>query len=106
MTAQPRVVDNPPQERFELWLEEELVGILGYRNEAEVGVATGRPDAVVGFMYTVVEEEHRGRGLAATLVRAGFDAARERGWTVRPVCTYVQHFLSLHREYRDLVVDE
>lgn len=106
MTTHPRIVENPSQERFELWLGEELVGILGYRDEAEVGDTPGRPGAVVGFMYTVVEEEHRGRGLAAELVRRGLDTARERGWTVRPVCTYVQRFLSLHGEYRDLVVDK
>lgn len=98
------MLDNPSHERFDLWLGDELVGILGYRDEGELPGSTARSDDVIAFMHTVVKEEFGGRGLAAILVRAALDSASERGWKVRPICTYVQHYLSVNQERLDVLV--
>lgn len=98
-----QIVENAAQDRFELWMDGELVGIIGYAIEGG-DCMPGKAGAgcVVALMHTVVMEEYWHRGLAAMLVRHTLDTARERGWSVRPVCTYVQAFLTKHPEYAPL----
>ncbi|ELB93003.1 GNAT family N-acetyltransferase [Rhodococcus opacus] len=104
--AEARVLDNPAHERFDLWLGDELVGILGYRDEDDIPGFTAKPGEVVAFMHTVVKEEFGGQGLAAILVGEALSSARRRGWKVRPICTYVQRYLALHPEHLDVLVAE
>lgn len=97
-------VVNAAQSRFELWLNGDLVGIMGYyESELTKGGRAGRP-MVVSFMHTVITEDFGHRGLAGVLVRGALDHARVYGWKVRPVCTYVQRFLADNPEYREVVV--
>ncbi|MFF2107238.1 N-acetyltransferase [Rhodococcus sp. ACS1] len=110
------VIDNADQNRFELRLSGDLVGILGYFALADTppgaGVVArppgpksrGRQAPVVSFMHTVIVEDFGHRGLAALMVGRSLDLARGYGWKVRPVCTYVQRFVAGHPDYRDLMV--
>ncbi|EQM31065.1 acetyltransferase [Rhodococcus sp. P27] len=100
------LVDNPSHERFELLSDDELVGILGYRDEDEISGSGAEAGDVVAYMHTVVKEEYGGQGLAAVLVQFAMDCAREREWSVRPVCTYVQRYLGEHPEYLELLVED
>lgn len=100
------LVDNPSHERFELLSDDELIGILGYRDEDQILGHRAESGDVVAYMHTVVKEEYGGRGYAAMLVQFAMDRARERTWAVRPVCTYVQRYLGDHPEYLDLLVDD
>lgn len=54
---------------------------------------------------TFTPRTSRGRGVAARLVRAALDHARERGWRVVPTCWYVAQWIDRHPEYRDLLAD-
>lgn len=97
--------DNAAQSRFELYAGGDLIGILGYAVEtADTPAPEAGAGTQVAFMHTVIMEEQWRRGLAAELVDFAFARARERGWRVRPVCTYVQRFVSKHRGYEDLLV--
>lgn len=98
------VTDNKDQNRFELRLNGDLVGILGYFDTDRPSGVPGRNHPVVDFLHTVIVEDFGHRGLAGVLVGRSLDLARERGWRVRPVCTYVQRFLTAHPEYRDVVL--
>ncbi|TQF69357.1 N-acetyltransferase [Rhodococcus spelaei] len=103
------VSNNAGQSRFELRLNGDLVGILGYYEldtNAASGVRAGRRSGppIVSFMHTVIVEDFGHRGLAAVMVRRALDAARGYGWKVRPVCTYLQRFIADNPEYRDLIV--
>ncbi|MET4612188.1 putative GNAT family acetyltransferase [Rhodococcus sp. PvR044] len=104
--ALARVVDNPSHARFDLWVGDELIGILGYRGGGESTEFTGGRGEVVALMHTVVKEEYGGRGWAAVLVGDVLALSRERGWRLQPVCTYVQRYLGAHPEELDLIVDE
>lgn len=97
------MVENISQSRFELWLDGDLVGIIGYAQEGDCTPGKAGEGCVVSLMHTVVAEEYWHRGLAAMLVRHTLDAAREHGWKIRPVCTYVQGFLAKNPEYASLV---
>ncbi|GAB2637836.1 GNAT family N-acetyltransferase [Prescottella soli] len=98
------VTDNTDQNRFELRLNGDLVGIVGYYDTSPARNRGARKfTPVVSFMHTVVVEDFGHRGLAAVMVRRALDQAREYGWKVRPVCTYVQRFVEAHPEYLDLM---
>ncbi|TSD99569.1 N-acetyltransferase [Skermania sp. ID1734] len=98
------VSNNQGQSRFELRLNGDLVGILGYYDfDSPPGRRAAR-HATVSFMHTVITEDFGHRGLAAVLVRGALDHARAYGWKVRPVCTYVQRFVNENPNYLEIIV--
>lgn len=107
-TPSAEVSINTDQNRFELRLNGDLVGIVGYYEveaPAKRGPRTpGSRSHVVSFMHTVVTEDFGHQGLAAILVRRSLDTARSYGWKVKPVCSYVQRFLSANPDYADMAV--
>lgn len=107
-TPTAEVTNNPAQSRFELWLNGDLVGILGYydidANSGTAGARRRRGTPIVSFLHTVIVEDFGHRGLAAVMVRRALNSARGYGWQVRPVCTYVQRFVDANPEYGDMLV--
>lgn len=93
---------NTDQNRFELRLNGDLVGIVGYY-EVEGTTKRNQRTHVVSFMHTVVTEDFGHQGLAAILVRRALDSARSYGWKVKPVCTYVQRFVAANPDYSDVM---
>jgi len=57
---------------------------------------------VMVMTHTEVPDELSGRGIAAALVAAALNHARERGMKVRPACSYVQTYMRRHPETNDL----
>ncbi len=99
------LVENTSQDRFELRVGDDLIGILGYSVETPgVTAANAGQGVQVAFMHTVIMEDHWNRGLAAELVEYALVTARERGWRVRPVCTYVQRFLTKNPDFAGITV--
>ena len=91
-----KVVDVPERSRFELHVGGRRVGVLDYNVEG----------GSVTLPHTEVDPACGGRGLGQALVQGALDAFRERGVTVRPVCSFVRHYIDKHPEYHDLVVKE
>lgn len=92
--AAPRAIrHNEAAHRFE-WTEDGQLCVLDY-------VLDG---SVASFVHTGVPASVGGRGIAADLVRVGLDTARARGWTVRPVCSYVAAYVRRHPAYQDMAV--
>ena len=52
--------------------------------------------------HTIVPPEIGGRGVAAALVQALVDDAREQGFTIEPQCSYVEAQFRRHPEWSDL----
>lgn len=98
------VEDNPAHARFDLWVGDDLVGILGYRRLDDVD-APPVAGTRVALMHTVVKEDYGGRGWAAVLVHEVLEECRVRGWRLHPVCTYVRRYLGEHPEYLGLLDD-
>ena len=44
----------------------------------------------MSITHTYVPAEARGAGIASQLTVAALELARQRGWVVRPVCTYTR----------------
>jgi predicted GNAT family acetyltransferase len=88
------VQDNPGESRYELLLDEHVVGEVLYRSA---------PDHVV-LLHTEVLPSLEGRGLGARLVVGALDDIRARGLHVVPFCPFVRAYIRRHPEYADLVV--
>lgn len=92
-TAHPDVRENDAQQRFELWLGDERIGLAAYQGQGEV----------LRFVHTEIDDRYEGRGFGSQLVRGALDAVRDRGSQVLPYCPFVKAFLLKHPDYADLV---
>jgi uncharacterized protein len=88
-----RVVDNPADERYELWVGDTRAGEIVYRL---------RPDSIT-LVHTEVSEDFEGHGLGSTLVAGALDDIRRRGLRLTPICPFVRSYLERHPEHADLV---
>jgi len=59
----------------------------------------------IDLYHTYTDPGLRGKGLAALVVRAAFEFAKENKLKVVPTCSYVQAFVRRYDEYKELVVD-
>lgn len=87
-----KVRHDPDEMRFYLPLEEGEA-YMDYRRPGE---------DVVAYVHTWTDPELRGRGLAAVVVEAALQWAREENLKVQPSCPYVASFIDDHPEYREL----
>lgn len=87
------VVDVPERGRFEVLVGERVVGLASYH------VDNGQ----MTLPHTEVDPAMGGRGIGKTLVAAVLDAARERGLTVLPYCSFIRHYILQHPDQLDLV---
>ena len=94
--AEPRVVDAPERERYELIVDGDVAGFVTYHR--------GR-DAIT-FLHTEIEDDYEGRGLGSTLAAGVLDDARAMGLRVKPVCPFLQSYIEEHPEYADLIAPD
>ena len=90
------VVDVPDRGRFEVRLGDRVVGLASYHVE----------NGTMTLPHTEVDPSVGGRGLGSALVAGVLAAARERGLTVLPYCSFVRHYIQQHPEYVDLVAED
>lgn len=86
------VTHDTQKHRFEAWVE-------GYQCVADYHL-DGR---TLHLTHTVVPRPMEGRGIAAALVAAALQWAREQGLRVNPVCSYVRTYMQRHPETQDLL---
>ena len=85
----PRVVDNPEQQRYELWLDDRLAGEIRY---------VARDDGTIVLIHTEIDRSLEGQGLGNVLVQSALDDLRERGIGYVPVCPFVRAYLRRHQQ--------
>jgi uncharacterized protein len=88
------VRDNPADLRYELLLDDEVVGEIRYR----------RSPGAVALVHTEVLPSLEGGEFGARLVAAALDDIRTRGLHVVPICPFVRSYIRRHPDYADLVV--
>jgi hypothetical protein len=91
--VEPSVTDNAEQARFEIRHDGELAGFAQYHRRGDE----------IAFTHTETDRRFRGHGLAARLVSAALDNAREQDLAVLPYCPFVRDWIAEHPEYADLV---
>ena len=82
----------PERCQFEARLQDDLA-YLSYSVEGDT----------ISLDHTFVPDAFRGRGVAAELVRAAVKEARQRGWKLRPGCSYAVTFFERHPEFADVL---
>jgi predicted GNAT family acetyltransferase len=87
------VADAPDRERYELSVNDEVVGFTIYRVQP----------GLIAFVHTEVDERVQGRGLGDRLIRFALEDARTRDLAVLPFCPFVKAFIERHREFEELV---
>ena len=87
------VQDNPTASRFEISVDDELVGYLEYQED----------DGEYAIPHTRIFPQFRHRGLGATLVLNSLETIRERRGTVLPYCSFVPKVMREHPELAELV---
>ena len=87
---------NDDEGQYEIWLDGGVVGFTQFRV---------RPDGVLVFPHTEIDEDHRGQGLAGQLIGGALDDVRGRGEQMVAVCPAVAGFIGDHPDYADLQAD-
>lgn len=87
------VRDNPRELRYEVLLDDRVVGIMRYRTE---------PGLVV-LVHSEVDLDLEGTGVGSELVRGALEDIRARDLRVVPHCPFVIDYLRRHPEQADLV---
>ena len=70
------------------------MGYLSYEWESPIRFA---------ILHTVVEKAYQGHGVAKALVDAAVDFAREKGYTILPVCPYAENLFKRDTSYEDIL---
>ena len=91
--AEPRIVDNGEEQRYELWLGDERAGVIEYET---------RPGVVV-LIHTEIDPDFEGHGLGSKLIAGALRDIRDRGLELVPICPFVRSYLRRHPEEQDLV---
>jgi len=87
------VTHEPDNERYALYLDDEVAGFAHY-TETEHELV---------FDHTVVDPVHRGTGVASKLVKSALDDVRDNSTKrVVPACSYVQAWIARHEDYNAL----
>jgi hypothetical protein len=81
--------------------------VEGHRAELDYTVA-GR---VMTITHTRVPQEIGGRGIAAELMRAALQIAKDQGWSIDPACSYAEAYMRRHalqpnKDHIDDLLDE
>jgi len=61
-----------------------------------------RENGIIVVDHTFVPPSHRGRGIAEQLMTAAIADAREQGFRIVPICSYVAAQFRRHPEWADL----
>ena len=87
--------DNPSQSRFELWHDDQMIGLADYISSPD--------ELTIAIPHTEIDPQQGGNGYGSIMVRDVLDTLRARGQRVIPQCSFVAHFIEVNPAYRDLV---
>jgi predicted GNAT family acetyltransferase len=85
--------DGPTRGRYVIHLAPGYDAEMTFRKEA---------DGTIIIDHTGVPPEYEGRGIAARLVNRAIADAREQGFKITPLCSYVVAQFRRHPEWADL----
>lgn len=86
------VLDNAERGRYELHLDDEIVGFASYSLH----------DGVVTVPHVQTTPEHRGKDFAARLMSGTLADLRDRSLKIQPLCSYADVYMRRHPETADL----
>jgi uncharacterized protein len=94
--AEPEVIDDKEQSRYEVHQGGETVAIADYVKQP----------GTVSFTHTETFEGHKGQGLAGRMIDRALRDAQAEELQVIPFCSFVSDYIAQHEEFRDLVPED
>ncbi len=91
--AEPEVVEDKEQSRYEVRLDGETAAIADYVKQP----------GLVSFTHTETFAGHKGQGLAGRMIDRALRDARDEELRVLPFCSFVADYIGAHEEFLDLV---
>jgi len=88
-------VRNDAQSRFELYVDDRLVGRADYRVDGDRML----------FPHTEIDAALNGQGLGSVLARAALDAAKTDNMRIVPQCSFMALYVRRHAEDYAAFVD-
>lgn len=88
-----RVTENAARRRYEIFVDDELVGFTQYRDRASTRE----------IFHTEVFEGFEGRGLGTTMLRGALDDIRAQELRLEATCPMLVKYLEQHPDDRDLL---
>jgi predicted GNAT family acetyltransferase len=85
---EPRIVDQPAEQRYEARIDEQVVGFAEYRRIGER----------ILFFHTVVDPGFEGRGIGGRLAAGALEDAFARGLRITVKCPFIGAYLGRHPE--------
>lgn len=92
--TEPRIADNPQQQRFELRLDGELAAQAQYKLQG----------STIVFTHTEVDPRHEGQGLGSKLAQYALKDVQGRQLKVVAQCKFIAAYIERHPEYATLLV--
>jgi len=96
MSAEPEVVDDKEQSRYEVHQGGETVAVADYVKQP----------GTVSFTHTETFEGHKGQGLAGRMIDRALRDAQTEQLEVVPFCSFVSDYIAQHEEFRSLVPED
>jgi predicted GNAT family acetyltransferase len=96
VSAEPEVVDDKEQSRYEVHLDGETVAIADYVKQP----------GTVSFTHTETFGGHKGQGMAGRMIDQALRDAQAEELQVVPFCSFVSDYIAQHEEFRDLVPED
>jgi hypothetical protein len=93
MSAEPEIVDDKEQSRYETQLDGETVAVADYVKQP----------GIVSFTHTETFPPHRGQGLAGQMIDRALRDAQAEELQVVPFCSFVAEYVGTHPEFLELV---
>jgi uncharacterized protein len=90
------VIDNSERDRFEVIVDDDVIGWQPYR----------RYRNHIVLMGTEIDPQWRGRGVSSALIDGVLELIGSAGRTVVPRCKLTGDYIFRHAQYRDLVTDQ
>lgn len=87
------VRDNAEDNRYEVFLDDELAGFSAYQRAGDEITVT----------HTEVDPKFEGKGIGSGLARGLLDDVRRSKLSLLPRCDFIRGYIARHGEYTDLV---
>ena len=86
--------------------EERKLRLIDEENNEDIGYISFeiKGDTII-IISTVIYEKYQGKGMASTLIKEILGYAKNNSFKIKPLCSFVIHYIEKHQEYKQMVIN-
>ncbi len=86
--------------------EERKLRLIDEENNEDIGYISFeiKNDTII-IISTVIYEKYQGKGMASTLIKEILGYAKNNSFKIKPLCSFVAHYIEKHQEYKQMVIN-